>query len=119
MISKRYRLDEQTVRKVLRMRKPFFSYTFIANYIPNRLGYNRFAILLSGKQAQTSVSRNFFRRLMCDTVRPFLLSGSYDIVFVPKKGKVFEKHDRAMIEEFTQSILFSTKKITQEGNEKK
>ena len=85
MIEKRYRLDEEELRKVLRMRKPFFSYTLVANICVNKLGHARFGIVFSGKQARTSISRNFYRRLFYETTRPFIDAFSLDIVFVPKK----------------------------------
>jgi len=85
MIAKIYRLNEIEVRKVLRTRKPFFSYTFIANILPNNLGYNRYGILLSGKNTKTSVARNFYRRMFYDGVTLFINKSSFDIVFVPKK----------------------------------
>ena len=52
MISKLYRLNEKELRKVLSKKKPFFSYTLIANTFPNALDHARCAILLSGKQAK-------------------------------------------------------------------
>lgn len=85
MISKKYRLNEHELRKVLSKKKPFFSYGIVANTIPNRLGYCRCAILLSGKQAKGSVNRNFFRRLTYDLARSSLDQASLDVVFILKK----------------------------------
>lgn len=62
MIRKQYRLKESEIGKVLRYKKPFFSNSLVANVVANRLGHPRFALILSGKVAKTSVDRNFFRR---------------------------------------------------------
>ncbi len=50
MISKKYRLTEYELRKVLQKKKPFFSYGLIANTLANKLGHARIGIIFSGKQ---------------------------------------------------------------------
>ena len=52
MIKKIYRLKENEIKKVLKFKKPFFSYNLVANFIPNKLPYSRFAIFLSSKHAK-------------------------------------------------------------------
>lgn len=111
MIKKIYRLNESSLKKVLKYKKPFFSYWFIANVATNRLPHSRFAIMLSTKNTKTSVNRNFFRRKFYDLVADYINSGSFDIVFVPKKWKTFDKRIEASIVEFENDILFSLKKI--------
>mgnify|MGYP005995417273 FL=1 len=46
MITKQFRLKEREVKKVLQRGKPFFSYGIVLNYTKNKLGYNRFAIVI-------------------------------------------------------------------------
>jgi ribonuclease P protein component len=72
MIAKKYRLSENEVRKVLKQKKPFFSYTFVANVIKNTSSHPRFAILLSGKHAPGSVNRNYWRRLFYKMASKYL-----------------------------------------------
>ena len=69
MISKKYRLAEKEVKKVLSKRKPFFAHGMVANVLNNTLGYARVAIVLGGKQAPGSVNRNCWRRLTYDISR--------------------------------------------------
>jgi ribonuclease P protein component len=111
MIKKIYRLKEKEIKKVLKFKKPFFSYNIIANYIKNNLWYNRFAILLSHKNTKTSVSRNFFRRKMYTLVSNSIYKSSFDIVFVPKKWKTFDKKKKEDILGFENDISFLIKKI--------
>ena len=68
MISKDYRLKENEVKKVLKYWKPFFSYWMVLNYNKNNLNHNRFAIIISWKNIDSSVKRNFFRRRFYDMV---------------------------------------------------
>jgi ribonuclease P protein component len=112
MIGKQFRLQASDVKKVLRSRKPFFCYAFVANILPNRLGHNRFAILLSGKNTRSSVCRNYFRRRYYDCVKHFLEKGSNDIVFVPKKGSIFNHRDTECIRRFGEDIVFVLKNNT-------
>lgn len=85
MIAKQYRLNESQIGKVLRYKKPFFSSALVANVAQSRLAYPRFALILSGKVAKTSVDRNFFRRMLYDICGEHLEKLSGDIVFVAKK----------------------------------
>ncbi|MDD2694156.1 MAG: ribonuclease P protein component [Candidatus Gracilibacteria bacterium] len=116
MISKLHRLNEREVRKVLSKRKPFFSYTLVANVIPNTLGYARCGILLSGKQTKGSVNRNSFRRIFYDVSRGYLQKTSSDIVVVVKKGTVFNRKDLKQIEEFKRDLIFLWNTITKKKN---
>ncbi|MDD2565305.1 MAG: ribonuclease P protein component [Candidatus Gracilibacteria bacterium] len=111
MIKKIFRLNESGIKKVLKFKKPFFSYGFIANVTPNRLPYSRFAIFLSSKNVKTAVCRNYFRRLFYSECSNNIGVGNFDIVFVPKKGKIFDKNDKTIIFEFEKDIKFLFKKI--------
>lgn len=72
MISKKYRLTENEVKKVLAKRKPFFSDHIVANVLPNKIGHARIGIVLSGKQTRGSINRNAYRRMIYDTTKPLL-----------------------------------------------
>jgi ribonuclease P protein component len=111
MIKKIYRLKEREIKKVLKFKKPFFSYNLIANLIKNNLWYNRFALFLSHKNTKTSVSRNFFRRKMYNLVSDSIQKSSFDIVFIPKKWKTFDKKKKEDILGFENDISFLIKKI--------
>lgn len=76
MISKNFRLKEEEVKKVLKFWKPFFSYWMVLNYKNNNFENNRFAIIISGKNVETSVERNFFRRRFYDSIDKKLLIGT-------------------------------------------
>ena len=109
MIPKQYRLNENEVKKVLRFRKPFFAYGFIANILPNKVGHNRFGVIFSGKHTRTSITRNFFRRRLYDTVADICKGGSHDIVFVPKKGKIFHHKNLEDVAGFDKDVGFLKK----------
>jgi len=72
MISKNFRLKEEEVKKVLKFWKPFFSYWMVLNYKNNKLENNRFAIIISGKNVDGSVVRNYFRRRFYDAIGKIL-----------------------------------------------
>jgi ribonuclease P protein component len=74
MISKDYRLKENEVKKVLKYWKPFFSYWLVLNYNKNKLKHNRFAIIISWKNVDSSVKRNFFRRRFYDMVTSYVIA---------------------------------------------
>ncbi|EKD29479.1 MAG: hypothetical protein ACD_78C00390G0002 [uncultured bacterium (gcode 4)] len=111
MIPKLYRLTENEVKKVLRFKKPFFSYGFIANTMTNRVGFNRFGVIFSGKHTKTSIDRNFFRRRFYDAVADICTTGTSDIVFVPKKGKTFDRNKTEDIVSFDKDIDFLKKLV--------
>ncbi len=114
MIAKQYRLTESQIGKVLRFRKPFFSNVMIVNVSDNRLAHPRFAIILSGKVAKTSVDRNVYRRKFYDLCAPFLqipgVAGK-DLVFVAKKGNIFFRRDEVMLQKFTREIQELLRKV--------
>ena len=85
MIKKAFRLTENQIGKVLKYKKPFFSNLAIANVIRNPLEISRFALILSGKIAKTSVDRNFYRRKFYVVASKYLSSSGFDIVVVMKK----------------------------------
>ena len=95
----------------MKLRKAFFSAGWIANMSSNRLGYNRFAIFFSGKNTKTSISRNFFRRTFYNLAKVAENHGSFDTVFVPKKGKTFDKSNKADIVAFENDITYLLRTI--------
>jgi len=68
VISKKNRLSEREVKKVLNKWKPFFSYWIVLNYLKNNSEINRFAIVIWWKSVNTNITRNFFRRLYYNLV---------------------------------------------------
>jgi ribonuclease P protein component len=84
VLEKKYRLSEREVKKVLHKGKPFFSYSIVFNVFPNKLIYNRYAIVIGGKSVPNNVIRNMYRRAFYDISRSFQASYSSDIVCVVK-----------------------------------
>lgn len=115
MITKDRRLVEREIRKVLKYKKPFFSYSLVANVAANREGFPRFAAIFSGKSVVCGVSRNFFRRRAYDLARPYLSapSGS-DVVLVPKKGRPLDHRDPEAVKAFEDDVRHLYKKIFSE-----
>lgn len=111
MIKKIYRLNESSIKKVLKYKKPFFSYNIVANVTKNNLWFSRFAIIIGWKNTKTAVSRNFFRRKFYDLVKDNINKWNLDIVFVLKKWKIFDKKDKTIIVEFEKDINFLLKKM--------
>lgn len=116
MISKTHRLTQRDIGKVLRKKKPFFSYHLVANtatpHPSEKLDHPRFAIILSGKVTKGSVVRNFFRRRFYEAVRPYLDQKiPLDIVVVAKKGTILHPSDLAMVEAFDADISQLLSKI--------
>lgn len=115
MISKEYRLQEREVKKVLRMRKPFFSSGLVLNSIPNRLEHNRFAIVIWWKSVDSNVSRNFFRRRFYDTVASIIFpqksEETKDYVFVVKKQTKLSQKNIESYQSFLKDILFLIRKM--------
>ncbi|MFA5917191.1 MAG: ribonuclease P protein component [Candidatus Gracilibacteria bacterium] len=116
MISKDYRLKENEVKKVLKYGKPFFSYGLVLNYTKNNLKHNRFAIIISGKNVDSSVKRNFFRRRFYDMVNVEMGKGQnpqtyHDLVFVLKKQTKLEKNNLESINGFDNDVKFLLKKM--------
>ncbi len=114
MISKKFRLTEREVKKVLKWWKPFFSYWIVSNSISNKLEYNRFAIVISWKSVKSSVERNFFRRRFFDETKNYIFSclkGGYDFVFIVKKENKLDKKDKKNINTYGRDIEFLFSKI--------
>lgn len=112
MISKDRRLIEREIRKVLKHKKPFFSYSLVANVSVNRVGFPRFAAIFSGKSVTCGVSRNFFRRRAYDLARPYLTSSaSNDIVIVPKKGRPLDHRNDEAVKLFEADVSHLYRKI--------
>ncbi len=112
MISKDRRLVEREIRKVLKYKKPFFSYSLVANVASNRAGFPRFAAIFSGKSVVCGVSRNFFRRRAYDLARPYLENKlSSDVVLVPKKGKPLDHRNPEAVKTFEDDVRHLYKKI--------
>ncbi len=110
MISKQLRLTERQVKKVLAKSKPFFSYGLVLNKIPNRLDYNRYAIVIWAKSVNHNVTRNFFRRRYYEYIRQHIISDTsgsgYDIVCVVKKQTKLDTKDKSSIMSFDKDIQF-------------
>jgi len=114
VISKKYRLHEREVKKVLQRWKPFFSYSVVLNYAKNKVWYSRFAIVIWAKSVTDNITRNFFRRRFYDTVweKPEIdQNNNYDYVFVVKKRTKLDKKNEASVQDFLKDIKFLTKKI--------
>jgi ribonuclease P protein component len=121
MIAKRFRLTESQIGKVLKNKKPFFSNLLIANAARNGLEVSRFALILSGKVAKTSVDRNFYRRRFYDRVAIYLgeqnASGKQalpgiDTSFVVQKGNICGRRDLSMISKFETEVDTLLRKVT-------
>ena len=112
MISKKNRLSEREVRKVLTRWKPFFSYWIVLNYMKNNSEKNRFAIVIWWKSVKTNVERVFFRRAYYDIVSDKLISNKWvDYVFVVKKQTKLDKKNKDSILNFKKDIKFLLNKI--------
>lgn len=115
MITKQFRLKEREVKKVLQRGKPFFSYGIVLNYTKNKLGYNRFAIVIWSKSVITNVSRTFFRRRFYDIASKYIEEYKdeqwYDLVFVVKKQTKLLKNNEESMKSFQKDINFVYKKI--------
>lgn len=123
MISKLYRLKENEVKKVLKLWKPFFSYSIVLNYCKNNLKHDRFAIIISWKSVNWSVERNFFRRKFYDLIDSLYIKkqslntekinfhSHQDLVFLVKKQTKLEKNNFESIKSFETDINFLVKKI--------
>ena len=81
MISKKLRLTEREVKKVLQKGKPFFSHWIVVNFLWNTLAYNRFAIVIWTKSVNTNVTRVFFRRRFFDYIQ-----NGWIITLTPSQG---------------------------------
>jgi len=106
VLKKSYRLTESQVKKVLYKGKPFFSRDIVLNVLPNNLGFTRCAIVISGKSVLGSVERNYFRRLFYEYMRPFLYTGSHDLVFVVKSKTKLVRSEKKVSESLKKDILF-------------
>jgi len=112
MISKKHRLTEREVKRVLRKGKPFFAYHIVVNYTPNTLDHSRFWLVIGAKNIPTNVQRNFFRRRFYDISSKYLDAAKHmDAVFVLKKKTKLDKNDIQSIDSFDQDIQFLFKKI--------
>ena len=122
MISKKYRLKDRELKKVLKEWKPFFSYGIVLNYNKNKVSYNRFAIVIWAKSVKNNVQRNFFRRKFYDEILKSVLF-SYnlnlinekqgcDYVFVVKKQTKLDKNNSEVINKFDGDIKFLINKLS-------
>jgi len=105
VIAKKYRLKEREVKKVLQKGKPFFSYSIVFNVIPNRLWYNRYAIVISAKSVPNNVVRNTYRRTFYDVCSHYNTKVYGDIVCVVKtKTKLWKQSED--IKKITSEITY-------------
>jgi ribonuclease P protein component len=115
MISKKYRLTEREVKKVLRMRKPFFSSGVVLNSVPNKEKQNRFGIVIWAKSVDSNISRNFFRRRFYDRVQKIISTPHNNIykdyVFVVKKQTKLSYKNQESCNSFLRDIQFLIRKM--------
>ena len=114
MIKKKYRLNENEVKKVLKFWKPFFSYWVVLNKIKSKLSYSRFGIVVWAKSVNHNISRNFFRRRFYDLVKENIKENSkqgLDVVFVVKKKTKLNLKEKESIFSFDKDIKFLNSKI--------
>ena len=112
MISKKNRLTEREVKKVLSRWKPFFSYGIVLNYMKNNYKKNRYWIVIWAKSVKNNVTRVFFRRLFYNLVFDKLEADRWiDFVFVVKKQTKLDKNDEKSIMNFEKDIKFLLNKI--------
>ena len=114
MIAKRFRLNENQIKKVLQKKKPFFSYWIVANIIKNNLEYSRVSIILSSAQTKWSVNRNRIRRHIYDISAPYIKDLGVDIVYMFKKKTLLNSKDPILMGEIAKDIPFLLRKIKQE-----
>ena len=120
MISKKFRLKEREVKKVLSKWKPFFSYGIVLNFFRNSFNYPRFSIVLWSKSVNNSVERNFFRRKFYEMIRINYLDNllksekAIDFIFVVKKQTKLDKKDEKSIKDFEKDINFLMNKLLNE-----
>lgn len=115
MISKKSRLTEREVKKVLTRWKPFFSYWIVLNYIKNDLDKNRFWIVIWWKSVKTNVDRNFFRRRFYDLVNDSLkntLAITPPLQDEDKKEVKLEKNKKSYSIKWWKDFVFVIKKQT-------
>ena len=126
MLKKKYRLKENEVKKVFKVWKPFFSYWIVLNLHENKFPYNRYAVIISAKNVDNNVTRNFFRRKFYEIVEKFEKkvnldknlentfsenSRFYDYVFLIKKWVKLEKNSSESILNFEKNINYLLNKI--------
>lgn len=115
MISKKYRLNEKWVKKVLSKWKPFFSYWLVLNYSSNRIWFNRFSIVIWWKSILSNVWRNFFRRYFYDLIKKNIFTKNwFDFVFVLKKSVKLDHKNKDDLDNFQRDILFLLNKFNNE-----
>lgn len=114
MLSKKNRLKEREVKKVLQKWKPFFSQDIVANILVHKWNEHRFAIVLSWKSVRNSVERNFFRRIfyriMQEVAQSYVWVQKYDCVFVVKKQMKLIQNDEKSVANFKKDIHFLLEK---------
>ena len=115
MISKKLRLKEREVKKVLWKWKPFFSSWVVLNYIPNKIWFNRFSIVIWSKSVNTNVTRVFFRRRFFDKImeKNYLENNKNyrDYVFVVKKKNKLDRNNLDTLKTFKKDLNFLIKKV--------
>ncbi len=116
MISKKFRLTEREVKKVLTRWKPFFAYGLVLNRIPNKDSCNRFWIVIGWKSVNTNVTRTFFRRRFYDYISSTRLfweteGKTADFVFVVKKVTQLDRKSDEALKSFEKDLNFLIKKV--------
>jgi ribonuclease P protein component len=105
VLEKKYRLSEREVKKVLHKGKPFFSYSIVFNVFPNKLSYNRYAIVIGSKSVPNNVIRNMYRRAFYDISWNFQAPYIGDIVCVVKSKTKLLKTQEDM-KKFSREIYY-------------
>ena len=83
MLPKKFRLplDRFSRKRWLSLQ----SASFLLKFLDNRLGYNRFGIIISAKAERKSVKRNFWRRRFMERIKSWPnLSRDFLIIVSPK-----------------------------------
>lgn len=84
MLTSKYRLTkEKDFKRINVGSRSFFSFGLRVKYLPNSLGFSRFAFVVSTKTSKKAVIRNRIRRQLRELIRLNLakIKPGYDIIF--------------------------------------
>lgn len=70
MLKKKYRLTKKEIEEVFKNGKSldFYSELFYFKYLPNTLGYSRFAVIVPKKIVAKATGRNKIRRILYESL---------------------------------------------------
>lgn len=88
MIPKKYRLNAEELKKVVKDGRSVNSENFYAKYTANNMSYSRFSIVISKKTSLLSVGRHLLKRRLSDIIEKsgFIMKNNYDIVIFSKEN---------------------------------